>query len=83
MTNSFFKGLISDINDLMERVRLNTMWDAINPKKNYELINMDMMFIDEKVLVVLILIFFKYILFLKSFHFQIAYYFLLSGQLHA
>jgi len=70
MTNSFLSELISDLDDFTIRVRLCTMWDAIKSKKNGELIRMDMIFIDEKVLIILILIFQMHIIF-ESFNFQI------------
>jgi len=70
MTNSFLSELISDLDDFTIRVRLCTMWDAIKSKKNGELISMDMIFIDEKVLIILILIFQMHIIF-ESFNFQI------------
>ncbi|XP_049400044.1 uncharacterized protein LOC125864171 [Solanum stenotomum] len=40
--------LVTGRDDFTIRVRLCRMWDAINPKKNDELISMDMIFIDEK-----------------------------------
>ncbi|KAH0714993.1 hypothetical protein KY284_007898 [Solanum tuberosum] len=41
-------NLVTSRDDFTIRVRLCRMWDAINPKKNGELISMDMIFIDEK-----------------------------------
>jgi len=54
MTISFISDLVTGRDDFTIRVRLCRMWDAINPKKNGELISMDMIFIDEKVRIPLI-----------------------------
>ncbi|PHU04929.1 hypothetical protein BC332_25751 [Capsicum chinense] len=40
--------LVTDRDDLMIRVRICRMWDAINSKKNRELISLDMIFVNEK-----------------------------------
>ncbi|KAH0746095.1 hypothetical protein KY285_007752 [Solanum tuberosum] len=48
MMTSFLSDLVTSRDGFTIRVRLCRMWDAINPKKNGELISMDMIFIDEK-----------------------------------
>ncbi|KAH0767921.1 hypothetical protein KY285_003792 [Solanum tuberosum] len=48
MTISFISDLVTGPDDFTIRVKLCRMWDAINPKKNGELISKDMIFIDEK-----------------------------------
>ena len=49
MTISFLSELVTGTDDFAIRVRICRMWNAINLKKNGELISMDMIFIDEKV----------------------------------
>nr|XP_019067320.2 uncharacterized protein LOC109119302 [Solanum lycopersicum] len=48
MTISFLSELVTGTDDFAIRVRICRMWNAINLKKNGELIIMDMIFIDEK-----------------------------------
>ncbi|XP_015079014.1 uncharacterized protein LOC107022968 [Solanum pennellii] len=48
MTISFLSELVTGTDDFTIRVRICRMWNAINLKKNGELISMDMIFIDEK-----------------------------------
>jgi len=49
MTYSFLSELALHRDNWLIRVRICRMWDSFNPKKNGELIDLDMIFIDEKV----------------------------------
>ena len=49
MTYSFLSELGLRRDDRLIKVRICRMWDSFNPKKNGELIGLDMIFIDEKV----------------------------------
>nr|XP_018622667.1 uncharacterized protein LOC104085611 isoform X3 [Nicotiana tomentosiformis] len=48
MTYSFLSELGLRRDDRLIKVRICRMWDSFNPKKNGELIGLDMIFIDEK-----------------------------------
>nr|XP_009773956.1 PREDICTED: uncharacterized protein LOC104224088 isoform X1 [Nicotiana sylvestris] len=48
MTYSFLLELGLQRDDWLIRVRICRMWESFNPKKNGELIGLDMIFIDEK-----------------------------------
>uniref|UniRef100_K4C487 Probable purine permease n=1 Tax=Solanum lycopersicum TaxID=4081 RepID=K4C487_SOLLC len=52
MTISFLSEFVTGTDDFTIRVRICRMWNTINLKKNGELISMDMIFIDEKMLLV-------------------------------
>ena len=45
----FLQELNNDKDSWMIRVRLRKMWESVNTKKNRELISMNMIVIDEKV----------------------------------
>ena len=49
MEYSFLNELNNDKNSWMIRVRLCKMWESVNTKKNRELISVNMIVIDEKV----------------------------------
>ena len=49
MEYSFLHELNNDKDSWMIRVRFCRMWESVNAKKNGELISVNMIFIDEKV----------------------------------
>lgn len=71
MTISFLSELVTGTDDFTIRVRICRMWNAINLKKNGELISMDMIFIHEKVHFSLIHL--PNIIFFGIFNYQITY----------